>query len=33
MLGIDHEKLTILHSGKDERLTDIAGNVVTKVFS
>ena len=33
MLGLDHEKLTILHSGKDERLTDVAGNVITKVFS
>ena len=28
LLGMDHEKLTIRHSGRDERLTDIAGEVV-----
>ncbi len=28
LLGMDHEKLTIRHSGRDERLTDVAGEVV-----
>jgi hypothetical protein len=28
MLGLDHEKLTYPHSGRDERLTDVAGRVV-----
>jgi hypothetical protein len=31
LLGLDHEKLTYLHSGRDERLTDVAGKVVEKV--
>ena len=30
LLGLDHEKLTIRHHARDERLTDIAGNVVTE---
>jgi hypothetical protein len=32
LLGLDHEKLTYLHSGRDERLTDVAGSVVEKVM-
>jgi hypothetical protein len=32
LLGLDHEKLTYPHSGRDERLTDVAGRVVTKVL-
>ena len=28
LLGLDHEKLTVRHSGRDERLTDVAGLVV-----
>jgi hypothetical protein len=28
LLGLDHEKLTFRHSGRDERLTDVAGQVV-----
>ena len=28
LLGLDHEKLTFLHGGRDERLTDVAGRVV-----
>ena len=28
LLGLDHEKLTYLHNGRDERLTDVAGEVV-----
>lgn len=33
LLGLDHEKLTYPHSGRDERLTDVAGKVVTKVLA
>ncbi len=32
LLGLDHEKLTFLHSGRDERLTDVAVRVVEKVI-
>ena len=28
LLGLDHERLTFPHSGRDERLTDVAGRVV-----
>ena len=28
LLGLDHKKLTYLHGGRDERLTDTAGEVV-----
>src|SRR5262249_11874879 len=31
LLGLDHEKLTYLHSGRDERLTDVSGTVVEGV--
>lgn len=31
-LGLDHEKLTFRHQGRDYRLTDVAGEVVEKVF-
>jgi uncharacterized protein (DUF1501 family) len=31
LLGLDHEKLTFLHNGRDERLTDVAGVVVDQV--
>jgi hypothetical protein len=31
LLGLDHEKLTYLHSGRDERLTDVAGRVIEAV--
>ena len=33
LLGIDHEKLTYFHSGKDERLTDVFGNVVHDILT
>ncbi len=32
-LGFDHTKLTYRHSGRDFRLTDIAGNVVTDIIA
>lgn len=28
LMGLDHEKLTVRHGGRDERLTDVGGNVV-----
>jgi Protein of unknown function (DUF1501) len=31
LLGIDHEQLTYRHSGRDYRLTDVAGNVVEDI--
>ncbi len=33
LLGMDHERLTFLHNGRDERLTDVAGQVVEKVLA
>ena len=32
-LGIDHHRLTHRHSGRDFRLTDVHGNVLTKILS
>jgi uncharacterized protein (DUF1501 family) len=32
LLGLDHEKLTFRHSSRDERLTDVAGDVVEAVM-
>jgi hypothetical protein len=29
LLGLDHEKLTYRHDGRDFRLTDVAGKVVS----
>ena len=33
LLGLDHEKLTFRHAGRDFRLTDVAGNVVRGILS
>ncbi len=33
LLGLDHEALTYLHNGRDERLTDVAGRVVTEILA
>jgi uncharacterized protein (DUF1501 family) len=33
LLGFDHEKLTFRHSGRDDRLTDVAGKVVTGILA
>jgi hypothetical protein len=32
LLGLDHEKLTYRYSGRDFRLTDVAGNVVREII-
>ena len=33
LLGLDHERLTFRHAGRDFRLTDVAGRVVTELFA
>jgi hypothetical protein len=33
LLGLDHERLTFRHNGRDERLTDVAGQVVEAVLA
>jgi len=33
LLGLDHEALTYLHNGRYERLTDVAGRVVTEIMA
>jgi len=33
MFGLDHEKLTYRHAGRDFRLTDVHGKVVTQLFA
>ena len=33
LLGLDHKRLTYLHNGRHYRLTDVAGNVLTKILS
>jgi uncharacterized protein (DUF1501 family) len=32
LLGLDHRRLTFRSAGRDYRLTDVAGNLVTKLF-
>jgi hypothetical protein len=33
LLGLNHEKLTFRHAGRDFRLTDVKGNVVKEVVA
>lgn len=33
LLGFDHELLTYFHNGRDQRLTDVAGNVVKAIIA
>ena len=33
LLGVDHEKLTFRHGGRDQRLTDVSGRVVDAIFA
>ena len=33
LLGMDHKRLTYLHNGRRYRLTDVAGNVLTRILS
>jgi uncharacterized protein (DUF1501 family) len=32
-LGLDHERLIFRHEGRDQRLTDVAGEVISEVFA
>jgi hypothetical protein len=32
-LGVDHEHLTFRHGGRDMRLTDVHGHVLTKILA
>ena len=32
-LGIDHEKLTVLHNGIERRLTDVHGHVIYEILA
>ena len=33
LLGIDHKQLTYRYSGRDFRLTDVHGEVVSEIFA
>jgi hypothetical protein len=33
LLGLDHEKLTFRHAGRDMRLTNVKGNVVKEIVA
>jgi hypothetical protein len=33
LLGLDHERLTYRHGGRDYRLTDVAGRVVREIIA
>ncbi len=33
LMGLDHKQLTMLHSGRDERLTDVGGRVLNKLIA
>ena len=33
LMGLNHEKLTYRHAGRDFRLTDVAGNVVREILA
>ncbi len=33
LMGLDHRQLTMLHGGRDERLTDVGGKVIEKLIA
>jgi len=33
LLGLDHEKLTFKHAGRDFRLTDVHGHIVREILA
>ena len=33
LLGLDHERLTYRHAGRDFRLTDVGGKVLTRLLA
>jgi hypothetical protein len=32
-MGLDHERLTYRHNGRDYRLTDLGGKVITEILA
>jgi hypothetical protein len=32
-IGLDHKRLTFLHNGRDERLTDVGGHVLKQLLA
>jgi hypothetical protein len=32
-LGLDHQRLTYRHAGRDYRLTDVAGRIVKEILA
>ena len=33
LLGLDHERLTFRHAGRDYRLTDVDGEVISQILA
>ena len=33
LLGLDHERLTFRHAGRDMRLTEVSGSVATEIIA
>lgn len=33
LIGLDHERLTYFHNGREERLTDVSGYVVKDILA
>ena len=33
LLGLDHERLTYFHQGRNERLTDVYGHVIKELIA
>jgi hypothetical protein len=33
LMGLDHERLTYRHNGRDYRLTDLGGKVITEILA
>ena len=33
LMGLDHKRLTFPHAGRDERLTNVGGRVLTRLFA
>jgi hypothetical protein len=33
LMGVDHKRLTYLHNGRDERLTDVGGRVLKSILA
>jgi hypothetical protein len=33
LLGLDHTRLTFRHNGRNERLTDVSGNVIRRMIA